>query len=109
MRFFVTKALTLLDSTFTQTACIFVVDLLVVCTLVKAESAISGHNEQRIGHLILDTHLIGKCMKVPVDVSAGACLGLDGLPSRKYLCCLGYNHLFATFAANEIFRTRKNF
>ena len=70
MRFFVTKALTLLDSTFTQTACIFVVNLLIVCRLVKAESTISGHNEQCISHLILLAHLIGKCMKVPVDVSA---------------------------------------
>ena len=38
--------------------------------LVKAETAIPGYNEQSVSHLILLAHLIGKCMKVPVDVSA---------------------------------------
>ena len=50
--------------------CIFVVNLLIVCRLVKSETAIPGYNEQSVSHLILLAHLIGKCMKVPVDISA---------------------------------------
>ena len=50
--------------------CIFVVNLLLVGWLVKSETAIPGYNEQGVSHLILLAHLIGKCMKIPVDISA---------------------------------------
>ena len=43
-----------------------------------------------------------------VKAAAGACLSLDGLPGRKYLCCPGYNHLQQWLPTKDAFIFEKS-
>lgn len=56
-------------------------DILIIASVFKTESTVSGHNEKRIFHLVLHAHFVHKEIEIPVNISRDN----DGLAFRKFV------------------------